>query len=56
MTADISFYPLTGCIGARVEGVDFKQIVSHETIEQIWQGLDQYRALDAQILVSANDL
>jgi len=45
MTADISFHPLTGCIGARVEGVDFSQAISDETFEQIRQGLLRYMAL-----------
>jgi hypothetical protein len=54
MTTDIRFYPLAGCIGARVEGVDFNQVVSDETIAQIRQGLDQYMAPDIQNLVPAN--
>ena len=52
MIADIRFHPLTGCIGARVEAVDFNQAIGDETFAQIRQGLHQYLVL----LFSGQDL
>ena len=42
---DIKFQPLTGCIGARVDAVDLNRDLAGETIEQIRQGLQEYKVL-----------
>ncbi len=52
MTCDITFQPLTGCIGAHVDGVDFSQPLGDDSFEQIRQGLLEYKAL----LFRAQDL
>jgi len=52
MSNQVTFQPLTGCIGARVDGIDLDAELSDESFAQIRQGLLEYKAL----LVPGQDL
>lgn len=55
MTQDIELESLTGCIGARVEGIDFNREIDDETLGQFVDALFQHKVLffPAQDLTSA---
>lgn len=42
MSVEVKFQPLTGCIGARVEGIDLVAEISAKGFAQIRQGLLEY--------------
>lgn len=45
MRTDVAFQPLTGCIGARVEGMDLNAGLDDEEIARLRQGLLDYKLL-----------
>lgn len=45
MSKEVIFQPLTGCIGARVDGIDLNQDLDDVCLQQIRQGLLQYMVL-----------
>ncbi|UCH41148.1 MAG: TauD/TfdA family dioxygenase [Gammaproteobacteria bacterium] len=45
MTESVEFQPLTGCIGARVDGIDLNNRLDDAGFAQIYQGLLRYKVL-----------